>query len=211
MHENQNCPKRSLRDNTISSIVFQLDEKALCITARSHFCQLNWWSACKASITPATSKAFLPQANLMNLQTKILRSPGHFGLPATGDNPFHYGFGSWNPYFTTSPECLRLLLVCKRGLEVVKGLGWGRFGISVRAQIELALVMSTLPLPLIFLSFTCKYICSFLRQRIGLRMIAYVYVIRQYCISYLNRRVGQSVPKCLDGIGKEPGETGSAG
>ena len=89
--------------------------------------------------------------------------------------------------------------------------GLGRFGISVRAQIELALVMSTLPLPLIFLSFTCKYICTFLRHHIGLRMIAYVYVIRQYCISYLNRRVGQSVPKCLDGIGKEPGETGSAG
>ena len=85
MHENQNCPKRSLRDNTISSIVFQLDEKALCITARSHFCQLKWWSACKASITPATSKAFLPQANLMNLQTKILRSPGPFGLPANGE------------------------------------------------------------------------------------------------------------------------------
>ena len=55
--------------------------------------------------------------------------------------------------------------------------GLGRFGISVRAQIELALVMPTLPLPLIFLSFTCEYICSFLRQRIGLRMIAYVYVI----------------------------------
>ena len=61
--------------------------------------------------------------------------------------------------------------------EVVEGLGWGRFGISVRAQIELALVMSTLPLPLIFLSFTCEYICSLLRQRIGLRLIAYVYVI----------------------------------
>ena len=49
-------------------------------------------------------------------------------------------------------------------LEVVEGLGWGRFGISVHAQIELALVMSTLPLPLIFLSFTCKYICSFLTE-----------------------------------------------
>ena len=196
MHENQNCPKRSLRDNTISSIVFQLDEKALCITARSHFCQLNWWSACKASITPATSKAFLPQANLMNLQTKILRSPGPFGPQQLGKNPFYYSFGSWNPYFTTSPECLRLLHVCKRGLEVVEGLGWGRFGISVRAQIELALVMSTLPLPLIFLSFTCKYICTFLRQRIGLRLIAYVYVIWQ--ILYFIWRVGQSVPKCLD-------------
>ena len=57
------------------------------------------------------------------------------------------------------------------------GLGWGRFGISVRAQIELALVMSTLPLPLIFLSFTCEYICSFLRQRIGLRLIAYMFML----------------------------------
>ena len=85
-------------------------------------------------------------------------------------------------------------------------LGWGRFGISVRAQIELALVMSTLPLPLIFLSFTCEYICSFLRQRIGLRLISSVFTV-----FHLNRRVGQSVPKCLDGIGNEPGETGSAG
>ena len=99
MHENQNCPKRSLRDNTISSIVFQLDEKALCITARSHFCQLNWWSACKASITPATSKAFLPQANLMNLQTKILRWPGPFGLPATGGESLLLRFWFLEPLF----------------------------------------------------------------------------------------------------------------
>ena len=125
MHENQNCPKKSLRDNTISSIVFQLDEKALCITALSHFCQLNWWSACKASITPATSKAFLPQANLMNLQTKILRSPGPFGPQQLGKNPFYYSFGSWNPYFTISPECLRLLHVRKRGLGGRSGGGAG--------------------------------------------------------------------------------------
>ena len=213
MHENQNCPKKSLRDNTISSIVFQLDEKALCITALSHFCQLNWWSACKASITPATSKAFLPQANLMNLQTKILRSPGPFGPQQLGKNPFYYSFGSWNPYFTISPELSvsGFCMFAREGWEgeVVEGLGWGRFGISVRAQIELALVMSTIPLPLIFLSFTCEYICSFLRQRIGLRAIAYVYVIWQ--LLYFIWRVGQSVPKCLDWIGKEPGETGSAG
>ena len=214
MHENQNCPKRSLRDNTISSIVFQLDEKALCITARSHFCQLNWWSACKASITPATSKAFLPQANLMILQTKILRSPGPFGLPAAGEESFYYGFCSSSPYFTTLHECLRLLHVCKRRLESRSG---GRAGLGAlwdfRACSNWISTGHVHPTSAshIFIFHLQIYICSFLRQHIRLRLIAYVYVIRQYCISYLNRRVGQSVPKCLDGIGKEPGETGSAG
>ena len=198
MHENQNCPKKSLRDNTISSIVFQLDEKALCITALSHFCQLNWWSACKASITPATSKAFLPQANLMNLQTKILRSPGPFGPQQLGKNPFYYSFGSWNPYFTISPECLRLLHVRKRGLGGRSGGGAGLGALwDFRAcsnWISTGHVHHTSASHI--LSFTCEYICSFLRQRIGLRAIAYVYVIWQ--LLYFIWRVGQSVPKCLD-------------
>ena len=38
-----------------------------------------------------------------------------------------------------------------------------------------------------------------------------MFMLYDNTVFHLNRRVGQSVPKCLDGIGKEPGETGSAG